>query len=343
MKKIFFLCAGLITSVFVLQQIEFVLGPLALALVLAICISPVVNFLVKKKWNKTLATLVTSILLFSILIGIVVFISKQYYSIIDGLPNLNGKIEAMLNKIIVTFSDYTGLDDTKLLSSLQDATDKIQELLGQVIGSLWSSLSNLVSFLFVLPVFLILVLLYKEKIKNALIGIIGNQKEDGKAESTYTKLKEVIRGYSLGLGLVILILAILNTLGLLILGIPFAFALGVSSAALTVIPYVGILLGGGLAAIVAFATQENTTSVFAVIGLFIGVQVLEGNLITPKIQGNKLDLNMLTVIIALMLGAYVWGVIGMILAVPGAAVIKVFFEHYEHTRTYAKLMSDDSD
>ena len=339
MKKIFYLSAGLITAVFVIQQIEFVLAPLALALVLAICISPLVNYLIGKNWNKTLASIGTSLVLILVLIGIVVFISKQYYSIVDGLPNLGAKTEALLNEVLVYFSDLTGIDSSKLMDSMKGASEKIQGALGKVIGSLWSSLSNMISFLFVLPVFLILVLLYKEKLKNVFVSIISSG-DDQNAKATYLKLKQAIRGYILGLGVVILVLSILNTVGLLLLGIPFAFALGVSSAALTVIPYVGILLGGGLAVIVAFATKDDSSSMLAVIGLFAGVQILEGNLITPKIQGDKLNLNMLTVIIALMLGAFVWGFIGMILAVPGAAILRVMLEHSEKTKVYAKLMAE---
>lgn len=340
MKKLFYLTAGLITSVFVLQQIQFVLAPLALAMVLAICISPVVNYLIGKKWNKVLATITTSTLLFLVLIGIVIFITKQYSSIVNGLPDLGSKTEALLRELLISFSELTGIDSSQLTESLKGIPEKIQGSVGEILGSIWSSVSNLVSFLFILPVFLILALLYKEKMKEAFMSILRTEGDERQVEATYLRLKEVIRGYILGLGLVIVVLAVLNTVGLLILGIPFAFALGVSSAALTIIPYVGILLGGGLAAVVAFATKDGLTSVLAVIALFVGVQVLEGNLITPKIQGDKLDLNMLTIIIALMLGAFVWGVIGMILAVPGAAMVRVLFEHFDKTKVYAKLMGE---
>lgn len=341
MKRLFYFSASLIALTILLQQLEFVLAPLALALVFSICLSPVVNFLVGKKWNKTLSTLLVSTVFMLILLAFVTFISKQYFSIINGLPNLEVKAEALIKELLAGFTELTGMESKDLMKSLEDSTGKIQSMIGSLLGSIWSSVTNLISFLFVLPVFMVLILLYKERVRKFMVSFLACHSTEEAASKTVGQIKKVVLNYTIGLAIVIVILAVLNTIGLLILGIPFAIALGISSAALTVIPYIGILMGGGLAVIVAFATKD-LNSVFYVIVLFALVQVLEGNFITPKIQGNQLDLNMLSVIVALMLGAFVWGMIGMILAVPAAAVLKVLLGHYDSTKMYAQLMSDDS-
>ena len=339
MRKLFFISAAIITSVIVMQQGEFVLAPLALALLFSISISPVVGYLEGKKWHTGLASILVTILLFVVLIGLVSVISNQYYKMVEGLPMLGPKMNDLFHNVCGVASGALGIEEEKLVQGISEYTSKLQSAMTGILESVWKSVSSFISFLVMLPVFTVLILINRQKIKQFVYDLPSNG-EDTSWEETANQIKHVVRRYILGLLIVIVILGILNTAGLLIFGIPFAFALGLSSATLSVIPYLGNLLGGGLAVLVAYATKDNPYIAMGVLIMYVVIQFLEGNVITPKVLGNQVGVNSIVVIVALLIGGFVWGVMGMILAVPIAAVIKVVLARSKTSRPFAGLMGE---
>ena len=259
---------------------------------------------------------------------------------IDGLPMLGEKTNELLQKILDLLNEYLGLDKQKLMAGLGDYTDKLQSTMTGVLESVWSSVSGFLSFMVMLPIFMILILMNRQKLKNFFYQLPTQEQDLRTWEKTADALKSVVQNYIMGLLIVVVILAVLNSIGLLILGIPFAIALGLSSAVLSILPYLGNLLGGSLAVLVAFATKDNPLSILGVLIMILVVQFLEGNLITPKVMGNKVNINAIVTIVALLVWGFVWGILGMILAVPMTAMIHVLLEHSKKTKAYADLMGE---
>jgi len=127
----------------------------------------------------------------------------------------------------------------------------------------------------------------------------------------------------LGLSLIILIVAVLNTIGLLILGIDNAVLFGVMAAVLTLIPYIGILLGALLPVLFALFTKDSLWYPFGVVLIFMLIQFLEGNFLTPNIVGRQVSINPFAAILALIIGAMLLGLIGVMFALPVLAILKV--------------------
>ena len=130
------------------------------------------------------------------------------------------------------------------------------------------------------------------------------------------------------------------TVGLLILGIDYAIFFGFFGACLVLIPYFGISLGSLLPAAYALVTQDNPLKALGVIGVFLFVQTLEGNFITPYIVGSKVSINPLAAIIVLILWENVWGFPGLVLALPMTAIIKVVFDAVESLQPYGFLIGE---
>ena len=149
-----------------------------------------------------------------------------------------------------------------------------------------------------------------------------------------------VQGYLTGLVTVTLIVGTLNTIGLLILGIDYAVFFGFLAAALLVIPFIGILIGSILPIIVALITKDSPMYAVGVAGVFVFVQFLEGNFITPQIVGSKISINGLVAIIALLLGSALWGISGMALSLPTIAILKVIFDNVDGLKPYGYLMGE---
>ena len=162
------------------------------------------------------------------------------------------------------------------------------------------------------------------------------------AMGTVDAIQRVIGSYLSGLIIVILIVAILNSVGLMIVGVPYPIFFGVFASILTIIPYIGILIGALLPALFVLAVTGSIVKPLIVIGIFAFVQFLEGNFITPYITGSKVSINPFAAILALIVGGHIWGAAGMVLAIPAIAVAKVLFDSYEPLEPFGFLLCDIS-
>jgi predicted PurR-regulated permease PerM len=140
--------------------------------------------------------------------------------------------------------------------------------------------------------------------------------------------------------LAIIILAVLNSIGLLILGIKYAILLGTIAAVFTFIPYVGTIIGGVFAAATALITK-SPGSALAVIALLAFIQLLDDYLVEPYVVGAKVHLGPLAIIVVLVIGGLLWGVAGMILFIPLLAIAKIVFDHVPALQPYGYLVGDD--
>src|SRR5690606_22164576 len=135
------------------------------------------------------------------------------------------------------------------------------------------------------------------------------------AEKTLATLGEiyhVIQNYLMGMVMVMGIVAILNTAGLLVMGIQYAWFFGTFAALLLLIPYIGIMIGSIIPALFAIATMDSAWYALGVIGWFQVVQFFEGNFITPNLVGGKVSMNPMVAIISLLLGGMLFGLAGLI-------------------------------
>ena len=146
-----------------------------------------------------------------------------------------------------------------------------------------------------------------------------------------------------GLFTVIVVVSIMNAVGLLALSVKYAIFFAIFASVLAVIPYIGIIVGSIIPALITYVETGSLTHGLAVVGVFMLVQFISDNILAPLITASKVSLNPLTAIIALILGAQLWGTPGMILSVPLSAVIKVILDASKATEPWGFLLGDVSD
>nr|MDA3816036.1 AI-2E family transporter [Prolixibacteraceae bacterium] len=131
-----------------------------------------------------------------------------------------------------------------------------------------------------------------------------------------------------------------NSLGLLIIGIDNPFLFGFLGAALAIIPYIGTTMGAIIPVIYTFVSYDSVWMAVAVAILFWAVQLVTDNFLTPRIVGGSLKINALTAILSLFIGAAVWGLAGMVLFLPFAAMLKVICEEFEELKPIALIIGE---
>jgi predicted PurR-regulated permease PerM len=146
-----------------------------------------------------------------------------------------------------------------------------------------------------------------------------------------------------GMAIVYLIVGVLNSIGLLLLGVPHAILFGFIASILTFIPYIGIIVGALLPMTMAWATYDSIWYPIGIVGIFTFVQYLEANIIFPFAVSSRLKVNTLAVLISIFLGSILWGVAGMILFVPFAGILKLVADHNPKLKTLALALGDESE
>lgn len=145
-------------------------------------------------------------------------------------------------------------------------------------------------------------------------------------DETMQKIYGVIQNYLSGLLKVICIIGTLNSIGLWALGIESPLFFGFLGGMLVVIPYIGILIGSALPLIVALVTKDSYWYAVGVLAVFLFVHILEGNVITPYVVGSKVSINPLVAVFSLLLFGKLWGLSGLVLALPMTAICKIIFD-----------------
>ena len=307
--------------------------PLAFAIFLSFVLLPVVRKLERRIGTTFAVTIVVvgGITIFGLLTWLLI---NQIIGLANDLPNLQARADKFVNDIRGLMWSELNIGQTELNQMVQDFLKGVSVYLGAFLLTTGNTLATVLQ----IPIYMFLLLIYKEKIKLFFANILPHDND----ESTWKKdIENVTQGYITGLLLVTLIVAVLNTIGLLALGIRHAIFFGALSGILTIIPYVGIFIGALFPTLMALITKDSAWYAVGVVGVFAVVQFLEGNFITPRITGSKVSINALAAIIALLIGGKILGIAGMILAVPAIGVIKIILASSHRLKPFVILLGDN--
>lgn len=327
--KLFIIIALTITAVVLASDIVI---PIAFAGLIAVVMLPLVKRLEERRLGTALS--ITLVLLVTVMVmGLFMWlIVDQVFALVNDLPNLQVRFEQYVNQVSSTLRRDFGISTSEQNKMVTEAMKSVSMYMGGVLLTTTNAISTLIQ----IPIYIFLFFIYRQKFRDFFFAILPSSEEMGWRRDA----EKVVQGYSSGLLLVTLIIAALNSIGLLIVGIDHAIFFGILSGVLTIIPYVGIIIGSLLPIIMALITKDSIGYAIGVIVVFAIVQFLEGNFITPRITGSKVSINALAAIIALLIGGKILGIAGMILAVPGIGLLKIVLHHTRHLRPFVILLED---
>lgn len=333
LASIIFIIGALIYFVIIARNI---LVPLTFSMLLAYLLYPIVKRLERIGVHRVPSILVVIIITLAIIASMAFFFAVQ-------VSNIQIDLSEIKQKLI----DQTGSPEQKIEEKFGVNMRTMEYYVDNIFNSLFtgeqtnffSTTANTIFQIFILPVFTFFLLFYRTKIAYFVFRLVGRKRKK-KAVSILRDISSVTTKYLGGLILVVLILAVLNSAGLIIIGIPHAIVLGVGAAILNLIPYFGTLLGALVPLIyVLVAIDDPLNMALKVVFMFIIVQFLENNIITPNIVGGNVRLNALTVIIGLLIGNLIWGIAGMLVVIPVIAILKIIMKNVEMLKPFAYLLS----
>jgi predicted PurR-regulated permease PerM len=314
--------------------------PLIIALILTVAVFPLVNYL-EKKWHfNRVASALTAILTLSLLLsGLLTFIAFQLTDILEKSDFYLERLAEVYNAILSYFDTNFGIRKSELSLKKLNIASTIKDNFAGIVEFLTSS-GSIFTDVVLIPLYIFFFLIYRKFFKSFIFKAFSADDNVLQIKTIMSKLYRVQQNYLYGLFTVMFIVGLLNSVGLLILGIENAFFFGFLAAFLLLIPYIGIMIGSLLPALVALATKDSAWYAAGVIAIFMFIQVIEGNYITPKITGSKVSINSFVAILSIILFSMLWGTAGMIVALPVIASLKVVFDTIPELKPYGFLIGE---
>lgn len=317
--------------------------PLLLAMILSVMVFPIQKIFEKKiRCNRLLATLSSITIILFITASLLFIIYYQLNSISNNGEDYSKKITEIYYNTISYFESNLNISEN---NSLTNKEIKIEDLVqGNLdkISNLISESGSIFSDLVLIPIYLFFFLYYRRFLRIFVYKLFNN-KPKSFLNSMINEIYNVQKNYLIGLIKVITIVGVLNTIGLILLGIENAIFFGFFAALLLLIPYIGIFIGSLIPAVVALATKDSAWYAIGVIIIFSFIQFLEGNFITPKITGSKVNMNAFAAILSLIIFSMLWGIAGMIVALPIMASLKIIFDNTPNFEAYGFLIGEPID
>lgn len=335
-----------LTIIFMLKQVEFifyplgiffatVLTPFLIAGVLFYLTVGFVDWLEVKLKHRSFAILIVLLLLLLIIVLFVItlgpIITRQLFALLDAFPRV---AEASYRQLVslyrnleeyAWFQEYINQNETSIDTWIRQLTDTVGAVIGNVAGSLGRVLAFIISGLFTLFIALFLyvfMLIDGGKLASAIVRWIPEAYEQD-ARQILRDMHQTIKRYVRAQLVVCTFVGFFATIALWLLDVPFFLPLGIFIFATNIIPYFGPFLGAAPAVLIAFI-DEPIKAIYVIIAITI-IQQVDANVISPLVQGKSLRVHPITITLVLLVAGRLAGIVGMLLAVPFYAVLKVTF------------------
>lgn len=338
-QRVSYSLLAIILFVYGLIAVRDFLWPIAFGFLLSYLFYPVVNWLEKHKIPRILANFIAIITGLGILISLALLAYSKITPIAGDFPRLAEAGLRNLADSVSGISEHFGFDKEETRNLIKEQAGNLLASGGKYVQDIFNATTSTIVNFGLLPVYIFLFLYYRTKFAYFLMMIFGREHR----QEVITILREISRvfaRYMAGVLAVVFILCIINSSGLMIIGLRYPIALGIISALFNFIPYFGTLLGGAVPLLFALIGENDPALAFRVVILFIIIQFIENNILTPNIVGGNVRVNPFFIITGLVAASIVWGIPGMLLIVPFLAITRIVLSHIDSMKPYAFLLGD---
>ena len=312
------------------------LVPLCFGGLLAMLFLPLNRWFESKKIPKGLSILLCIIIFLGLITGIIWLISWQ----VSDLTSESTDIENKVRKMISQAKEYIGTHFGISKKQQEKIITEQAEQNGGILSHLGSSLTGFVIDFILVLVYIFLFMFYRRRIKTFILQLISSQQKKN-TETIIHDIEKVSQQYITGLGMMIACLWIMYSIGFSIVGVKYAVLFAIICGLLEIIPFIGNLTGTLLAILMVVIQGGGSGMVFGVVITYLIVQFLQTYLLEPLVVGAEVNINPLFTIIILVLGELIWGIPGMVLAIPLLGIVKIICDHIPSLKPYGYLIGSD--
>lgn len=307
--------------------------PIILAGVAYYLLNPFVDLLVKWKIKRVYAVLLLYLIILGLItyliVAIIPFLRDQILSFFDHLPEYITEVQTVLEKWMGSdvFMQIQQSLDFSATDIMKDISTKVSELANDTvrgIGTVVGAVTEFVLAFIIAPFVLFYLLKDGKKLPEYIVRFVPTDLR-GRTKKVMSEMNDQISSYIRGQIIVSLCIGILLYIGYLIIGLDYSLVLAIIAACTAIVPYLGPAIAITPALVIAIVTSP--IMLLKMIVIWTIVQFVEGKFISPQIMGKTLKIHPITIIFVILTAGNLFGVVGIILAIPGYAVLKVMATH----------------
>lgn len=315
-----------------------IIVPLIIAAALTYVLLPVVDLLKRIKIPHVVAVMIVMLIAVGIITLLVILLFGQISDFASAAPLYKEKVVETINNLQHSFSSYLkylpgDLSDPQKIDLDMKQVQNVTGYFFKGIGSVTSSLARLFLIFFLTMFMLIDSDIFTRKLKS-----VFGSKQSETTEQIFNEINKQLKGFIRVKFSVVIGLTIVVTIGLLIFNVRYAYIWGPLVGILNLVPYLGALISAIPPIVVAGIQHNSVLYMFWVAIFFLVVQFIEANIITPKLTSDSVDLNTTAVLVSVMYWAWLWGFIGIVLAVPITVAVKIVCDHVEALKPIGMML-----
>jgi len=327
----------LVLSVAILYFAKPLLAPLTVSAILAMLFLPIARWLERRGMQRILSALCCVICFVAVITGILAILSWQLNGLMDDLSLIEKHINEQINSVQEYINNSFGITPEKQKQLVKEQAKSSPGIIPMAIDL---AISATLDFILIIVYFFML-LYMRSHIAAFILKLVPTDNKP-KACSIMAECCHVAQRYLVGLSLMIVSLWIMYGIGFSIIGVKHALFFAILCGLLEIIPFVGNFTGNMLTVLMVISQGGSMGMIIAVICTYLSVQLIQSYLLEPWIVGREVNINPLFTILALIAGELVWGITGMMVALPCLAIIKIIFDRIPVLAPYGYLLGNIS-
>jgi len=313
---------------------ELVLAVMLVSVLLAFILAPMMELFIRFQLPRGLAAAVAVILLLTLIAGLAYYSSNQAIIFVQDLSKYAHTIREKISQVREQAESLGETEPGTAKAVSPSSGTNWEDLLTRGFGSLSQALLA-ASFV---PFLVYFMLSWQHHVRSATVMLFSLENRNT-AYVTLGLISAMIRSFMVGNLLIGLFLGTASTIAFGILNLPFFYFIGFISGFLSLVPYLGVVLAMAPPIFVSMGHIDSGNAIVIVM-IVLGLHLIALNVLYPKFLGNRLQLNPLAVTIALLVWGWLWGAMGLVLAVPITAAMKIVFDHVESLKPYGAWMGE---
>lgn len=312
------------------------LVPFALACIFSMLFLPLSRKMESKGLNKGVAALLCIGILFAALAGIITLVSWQVSQLLEDKAKLEQQVQQGIKKVQSTIDAKLGVPPQQQ----KEIIEQQKQSASGTGGKVFSTISGVLLDGVIMVVYIFFLMFSRTHVKKAILQMVPQDKKR-KTEKVLHDTTTVAHKYLTGLGMMIFCLWIMYGIGFSLLGVKNAIFFAMLCGLLEIIPFIGNLLGTTVTILVSVVQGGDITMVIGILIVYGIVQFIQGNVLEPLIVGAEVNVNALATILVLVIGELLWGIPGIVLAIPMLGIIKVICDNVDGLKPIGYLIGQD--
>jgi predicted PurR-regulated permease PerM len=317
------------------------LVPFLIASLLAMLILPL-SMKLEKKMSKVLAILLSILLLLVVLCTIIGIFAWQISDISDRAPEIQQNISQKLTQLKEFVTNTLGIPEQQQQRILRQQQQSSSGQLSSMLTGLFTSLGGFLTDFIIVMVYIFLFLLFRTHFEKFVMKLVPEQNKTT-ARETMHDVRMVAQKYLSGMAIMIACLWVMYSIGFSLVGVDNAIFFAVLCGLLEIVPFVGNLVGVSITMLMSLAQGGNPGMLIGILATYAVVQFIQTYLLETLVVGRVISINPVFTILGLVGGELLWGIGGMILALPVLGIIKIICDHVEPLKPYGFLIGGDKE